>query len=409
MSTQLVKTSTPGIYKRGGRYVAVYRAHGRQRKVFARTLKEARALKAAKTTDVNRGEHRELAQETFAGYAPSWIETYTGRTARGIGADTLADYRKALERHAIPFLGQLKLSEIEPRDLKALAKEIADTGVSANTVRLQLAPVKALLAEAFEEGLIRANPAAGVRIARPAQETEVEEVRALAPEELEQLLAELPEEWRPFYIFLAETGLRIGEAIEARFGDVDFGAQRLNVQRQLYRGKVRKPKGAKTRRIPLSRELAQALWIRQGEPDELLFTSEWGKQIAASNLMRRVLKPAAVRAGLGQWATTRADSSTTGPTTTSTTTSARATRAETWVGFHTFRHTAATTLFRSGWNAKQVQRFLGHSDAGFTLRVYVHLLDEDLPEPPSVGNRWATGEAQTDRNEQVELAAVSAS
>jgi hypothetical protein len=54
-----------------------------------------------------------------------------------------------------------------------------------------------------------------------------------------------------------------------------------------------------------------------------------------------------------------------------------------------------------------VQRFLGHSDGGFTLRVYVHLLDEDLPEPPAVGNRWATGETQTDRNADERLAAVS--
>jgi hypothetical protein len=38
-------------------------------------------------------------------------------------------------------------------------------------------------------------------------------------------------------------------------------------------------------------------------------------------------------------------------------------------------------LFRRGWNAVQVQRFLGHSDPGFTLRRYVHLLDDDLPEP----------------------------
>jgi hypothetical protein len=29
-----------------------------------------------------------------------------------------------------------------------------------------------------------------------------------------------------------------------------------------------------------------------------------------------------------------------------------------------------------------VQRFLGHTDPGFTLRTYVHLLAEDLPEVP---------------------------
>jgi integrase len=139
---------------------------------------------------------------------------------------------KALRRHAFPFLGRLRLSEIEPRDIKELAKAIGDQGVWAGTARLALAPVKALLAEAFEEGLIRSNPAAGVRIARPEKEQQAEEVRPLDPRQLEALLEQLPAEWRPFYAFLAETGLRIGEAIEARCDDVDFGRQRLSVERQ---------------------------------------------------------------------------------------------------------------------------------------------------------------------------------
>jgi hypothetical protein len=42
-------------------------------------------------------------------------------------------------------------------------------------------------------------------------------------------------------------------------------------------------------------------------------------------------------------------------------------------------------LLRRGWNAVQVQKFLGHSDPGFTLRTYVHLLPEDLPTPEFAG------------------------
>src|ERR671924_804001 len=41
----------------------------------------------------------------------------------------------------------------------------------------------------------------------------------------------------------------------------------------------------------------------------------------------------------------------------------------------------ATLLFRNGRNAKQVQKYLGHSGPGFTLRTYVHLLDDDLDSP----------------------------
>jgi integrase len=62
-------------------------------------------------------------------------------------------------------------------------------------------------------------------------------------------------------------------------------------------------------------------------------------------------------------------------------------RPDSWVGFHTFRRTAATRLFiGQGWNAAQVCRFLGHTDPGFTLRTYVHLLPEDLPLADFGGN-----------------------
>jgi len=46
-------------------------------------------------------------------------------------------------------------------------------------------------------------------------------------------------------------------------------------------------------------------------------------------------------------------------------------------------------------------RFLGHLDPGFTLRTYVHLLPEDLPEPNfgvKVGNKWATQATEISRN-----------
>ena len=52
-----------------------------------------------------------------------------------------------------------------------------------------------------------------------------------------------------------------------------------------------------------------------------------------------------------------------------------------WATFHTLRHTCATTLFRHGLNAKQVQGWLGHHAASFTMDTYVHLLPDDLPDP----------------------------
>lgn len=53
-------------------------------------------------------------------------------------------------------------------------------------------------------------------------------------------------------------------------------------------------------------------------------------------------------------------------------------RARSTVSFHTFRHTCASLLFQAGRNVKQVQAWLGHADPGFTLRTYIHLIDEGV-------------------------------
>ena len=82
-----------------------------------------------------------------------------------------------------------------------------------------------------------------------------------------------------------------------------------------------------------------------------MFAGAKGAPLDSVNGFNRVMKPAARRAGVP------------------------------WAGWHTLRHTCATNLFRNGWNAKQVQRFLGHHAAALTLDRYVHLLPDDLPEP----------------------------
>jgi integrase len=57
-----------------------------------------------------------------------------------------------------------------------------------------------------------------------------------------------------------------------------------------------------------------------------------------------------------------------------------------WVTLHTFRHTCASVLFASpeqgggGKNVKQVQEWLGHHSAAYTLREYVHLIDAGVGE-----------------------------
>ena len=358
----LGRTRTPGVYRRGSRYVVRFRGpDGRQRQRSARTLEEARKLKAALVGDVARGEYRELSRVALVDYAEAWAATYTGRTGRGVRPATLADYRRDLERWALPFFGPRRLSEIEPQDVKRFAAHLRDAGLSPARVRNVMAPLRAMLATAVEEGLIRHNPAASLRLptrnSSDALDHDSEPVRALTPEELSRLLGETPDDWRIFIRFLACTGLRIGEAIALRWGDVDLERGRVRVRRRIYRGGVDAPKSAFGRReIPISRSLSEELAAQRSEAAfaadaDAVWATRVGTPHKPENLFRRVLKPAAERAGVG------------------------------WAGFHTLRHTCASMLFRQGASAKQVQVVLGHHSPAFTLATYVHLLPDDLPDP----------------------------
>jgi hypothetical protein len=58
-------------------------------------------------------------------------------------------------------------------------------------------------------------------------------------------------------------------------------------------------------------------------------------------------------------------------------------------------------------NAKQVQGWLGHHSAAFTLSTYVHLLPDDLPEPEG-GQLWATRPTESGRDEEEAVEAIPA-
>jgi len=399
----------PGFWRQGRKVVFKYRDRSRrQRWASARTIAEARRLRGALETAVVRGEHRQPRRVRFDKYALEWIETYQGRTRKVIEESTRDDYRRRLVEEAVPYFAGMLLSEIEPQDIKAYAKHVAERKrrprrrkknappvvdrrpLAQNTVRLALAPVKALFATAFEDGLVLVNPAAGVRIAVPRPQDLLDDddegdVKALRPAELELLLKKIPKRWELFFLVLVHLGLRIGEAIELRWGDVDLGARTVKVRRKFYGGKVGRPKSRYGRRtLRLTDELAAELWrlrkeTRAGD-DDLVFTSATGARINPSNLMSRVLKKAGRESGVGDW-----------------------------IGFHTFRHTCATLLFAEGWNPKQVQKWMGHHSAAFTVDTYVHLLDDDLPAAPVLarGTSGVLSPAESDRDREADPAAAS--
>src|SRR5687767_12923296 len=113
---RMVPTRTPGVYKRGGRYVAVYYVDGKQKKESARTYDEARALKARREVDVARGEFHDASRTPFASYFREWVERYQGQGRRGFREGTRDEYRRLGKEYAIEFFGErLPISKITPK------------------------------------------------------------------------------------------------------------------------------------------------------------------------------------------------------------------------------------------------------------------------------------------------------
>jgi integrase len=365
----LEKTSDPGVYKRTTRrgetrYDVVYYVGGKQRKETARTRKEARRLKAQRTSDRDRGELFEGSNARFRGYAAEWVERYQGNGRRGFTEATRDEYRRDLERYAYPQLGGKAVTAINPRDVSNWIAWLCNQRVKRSkrtlsdaSIRRIIAPVRSCLATAKREGLVRSNPVDGAALPHRPQirEGEAKDVRALTREQLDAFLRVVrPEHWLMFR-FLAATGLRWSELIELRWRDLSLDTlpPKVQVRRARVRGTVKPPKTKHgVRDIPLESTVVRKLRERRGQTqadgDQLVFPNRDGSALDHSNMLRRVLRPAAEEADAP------------------------------WAGFHTFRHTCASLLLSTGRNAKQVQHWLGHHSPTFTLERYGHLMDEGV-------------------------------
>lgn len=373
MGSTLERTKYPGVYRRGTRYPFVWRdAAGKQRWGTEATMLGAKKEKGRK-------EGTPYYSNTVLAhiYLLEWIDRYQGRTSKGFREESRREYRGSIEGHLIPLLGKRrKVVDINPRVVADLVAALAAKNIgtkqkprylSDTSIRRIMAPFKACMATAVEEGLIPTNPTRGVRLPVRVQilEDDDSKTKALSNAELVRLLECSPPEWYDLHLLLAVTGLRISEALPLRRQDfvlerVGKKPPHVKVRRRWRKGALGAPKSEDGRRdVPLSPtavEVFAARFEAMGpmEPGDLVFPNAEGGMWNVESIYRRSIKAAAVAAGVP------------------------------WVTFHTLRHTCATRLFAAGRNAKQVQRWLGHSTPEFTLKVYVHLMDGEVGDPIDV-------------------------
>lgn len=215
-------------------------------------------------------------------------------------------------------LGPSTQLPVETPAVMALRLGLKRDGLAPSTVNRYLAALSVVLRHGEEAGW-----GAAPRIRR---EREPEgRCRVLTPEEEADLRGRLRADWGEFSVFLVETGCRVGEAVGLRWEEVGEGSVHL-----------RRTKGAKARRIPLTKRALAALASRPrtgAGPWSEVSTSAWNKAFARA------------RDGAG---------------------------LDREVVPHALRHTCASRLLAKGVALATVKEWLGHASITTTMR-YAHL------------------------------------
>lgn len=352
-----------------GQYV-VHTADGRKRRtVYGKTRAEVAKKLNKALSDREDGLIFEAGTLKVGEYLERWLKDSVEGNVR---SRTLSNYQMQVRRHIVPALGRVQLKNLTPAHVQGLYRQKLDSGLSPSSVRYVHAVLHRALKQALRWGLVPRNVAQAVDIPKLVNG----EVDALSPEEARAFLeAARGDRFEALYVVAVTCGLRRGELLGLRWTDLDLGEGRvrtLRVARQLQRLRdgsglqfvaTKGGKGRTVRLPPLAVEALKAHRARQAEEKlragslyedgKLVFCTEIGTPLEASNVDRRSFKPLLKEAGLRD------------------------------IRFHDLRHTCATVLLSEGVNPKLVQELLGHADIKLTLGTYSHYL-------PSMGDQTAS-------------------
>ncbi len=259
-------------------------------------------------------------------------------------ASTQSSYRANLNRYVLPWLGQTRLKDLRKGDIQAWLSALSESGLARQTVKNIWSALSSVLRTAVDWGYIEANPAHGVRL--PARQPKGV-VFLPRPEQVAQILKQLPEPSYTLMLLLVGTGLRVGEAIGLRWEDIDLNRKDLTVRRDIWHGTVSSPKYVSSERvIPLGPMLANYFRYKHGRADSWVFGGDSGKPLDPGNLARRHLHPVLDRLGLPRFS------------------------------WHRLRKLHSTYLGDLSISPRIMQAQLGHADAAMTLNIYTQIVPE---------------------------------
>lgn len=371
------------------RYVVNYRdPEGRQRRKTFRRKAEAVAFRNTVEADKLRGTYLDVdaGRVSFRAYASEWLASRTFSPLTYVATEL------RLRLHVFPVIGNLELRQIKPSTIQKLLRsmELAETyrGVIFSNV-------SAILSAAVDDDLIAKNPCKASSVTRPA--TSRRKVMPWPTEWVSSMHDAVPAKYSIAVTIASGLGLRQGEVFGLGVEDIDFLRGVVEVRRQVKvfggnRLVFGLPKGDKTRNVPLpdsvGKELSSHLatyprvdvTLPWGTPDAerrtaagLILTTRERSALNRNYFNTRIWKPGQAQVGIEQ----SRDN-----------------------GMHALRHWYASVLLDAGESIRAVSEYLGHSDPGFTMRTYTHLMPASAERTrAAVDAAFAIGRADHDKRD----------
>jgi integrase len=297
----------------------------------------------------------EPGKTTTAQYLARWLDHQKHRVRP-------STYRRdaiSVRDDIAPVVGHVPLVQLGPHHVEAVMDAMRARGAAPSSIVRARAVMSRAMRQALLWGLVSTNPVAATRppkVDRPDLEVpDAGGLRAL------QAAAE-GTPWEVAMLLATTLGTRRGETLGVAWEHVDLATGRVRVMRALQRveGELRLVdlKTARARRtvvLPATAREKVRVWKRaQAETllrhgvrqtaQTLLCTDPVGQPLDP-DAFTHAAKRFARAAGLGR------------------------------ARLHDSRHAVATQLLAAGIHPGITSAVLGHTDPGFTLRVYSHVLD----------------------------------
>ncbi|WP_199453171.1 tyrosine-type recombinase/integrase [Marinobacter sp. bablab_jr008] len=196
--------------------------------------------------EVNRAKARKRNKQ-FSGteigqYIADWLES----KRRTLADSTYTNYR-AKARLIDQYFKRMNLRSMRKKDIKKFLSYLDTHGYSNKTINEYLIVLRGVLDDVVEDGLIDANPTAGISNLQtlkpepdPFESSEVAVINAACPIFCSEIAL--------FQLGLF-TGLRISELLGLAWEDIDFEERKISVTRAKVQGKLKAPKNKKSKRV----------------------------------------------------------------------------------------------------------------------------------------------------------------